>query len=263
MMKFDFQRYLAAKRTVDDLSLNRPVWEALTAAIEPEPRVVEVACGTGTMLGRMRARGLLPETASYLGFDADCDHIAVAGTAYGGPHVRFECADLFDRPTSEACSLLVAAAFLDLVDLDRALPQLLGYLESGGLGYFPLNFDGLTVFEPPHPLDDAMIAAYHASMDARLTGGQSRTGRRLFQALPEAGFEILAAGASDWVVFAGPDKRYPADEAYFLRYILHFFEGSCEGIAGLDGWLAARTAQIEAGELVYIAHQVDFLVRAG
>ena len=60
--------------------------------------------------------------------------------------------------------------------------------------------------------------------------------------------------------------KYPADEAYFLRFILHFFEESLTGHPRLDAdvfaiWLKERHAQIERGELVYIAHQMDFLAR--
>ena len=70
------------------------------------------------------------------------------------------------------------------------------------------------------------------------------------------------AGSSDWVVFAGPDG-YPADEAYFLRFSLHFFEETLTNHPDLDAaafadWLAQRHAQIDAAELVYIAHQLDF-----
>ena len=77
--------------------------------------------------------------------------------------------------------------------------------------------------------------------------------------------EILAAGASDWVVFAR-DGKYPADEEYFLQFILHFFESSLMGCdkletSAFENWLTKRHEQIECGELVYIAHQMDFLVR--
>lgn len=259
-MVFDFQRYLAAKRTVDDRSLNRHVWGALAKLMKPDRRVIEVGCGIGTMPGRLRGWGTLGETTAYLGLDADCACIETARDAYGDPFTRFECADFYDWPGEADCDLLVAAAFLDLVDLERALPVLRRFLRPGGLGYFPLNFDGVTIFEPGHPLDEVVLAAYHASMDARPTGGHSLTGRMLFQALPAAGFEILASGASDWIVHALPGGGYPGDEAYFLQHILHFFEGSCAGVKGLAEWLGERRGQVEAGDLVYIARQLDFLV---
>ena len=61
---------------------------------------------------------------------------------------------------------------------------------------------------------------------------------------------------------------YPAREAYFLYFILHFFETTLAGVPGLDparlaSWLAQRRAQVQRGELVYIAHQIDFCGRVG
>jgi hypothetical protein len=61
---------------------------------------------------------------------------------------------------------------------------------------------------------------------------------------------------------------YPADEAYFLKFILHFFEESLGNHPELDpvvfaDWLEKRRQQVELGELVYIAHQIDFLARIG
>jgi hypothetical protein len=67
------------------------------------------------------------------------------------------------------------------------------------------------------------------------------------------------------VVFAGPDG-YPADEGYFLHFILHTMHTALEGHPDLDAacfedWVAQRHAQVERGALVYIAHQLDFLGR--
>jgi hypothetical protein len=83
--------------------------------------------------------------------------------------------------------------------------------------------------------------------------------------LRKNGGQILAAGASDWVVFAGP-QGYPHDEAYFLRFIIGTIEKALHGSPQLDpvqftGWIRQRQAQIDRGELVYMAHQVDFLGR--
>jgi hypothetical protein len=90
-------------------------------------------------------------------------------------------------------------------------------------------------------------------------------GRNLFDHLQTVDAEILAAGASDWVVYA-KNGIYPADEKYFLQFILYFLETSLKDGEELDGntlkqWLAKRHEQIDCGELVYIAHQMDFLVR--
>ena len=114
--------------------------------------------------------------------------------------------------------------------------------------------------------DELVVRLYHRTMDERVTSGKpsgdSCTGRRLFMQLRNIGANILAAGASDWVVFPR-SGGYPEDEAYFLHFILHTVEGALRGRPEIDpgelaAWLAARHAQVEGGELVYIAHQMDF-----
>jgi hypothetical protein len=172
--------------------------------------------------------------------------------------------------TRERYDLLIAQAFLDLVDISEAVPALMRSLVPGGLFYATLNFDGVTILEPElDPAFDAEIMArYHRDMDERdidgKPSGDSRTGRHLFIPLMEIG-EILAAGASDWVVYPRLEG-YPDEEAYFLACILHFFENALQDDPDLDqarfkAWLRQRKHQIERLELVYIAHQLDILVK--
>ena len=71
----DFIRYLAAKKGLDDRSLNRQVWDTLAQALRDRPdsaplRVLEVGCGIGTMVERLLDRGLLTR-AAYTGIDVD------------------------------------------------------------------------------------------------------------------------------------------------------------------------------------------------
>ena len=123
------------------------------------------------------------------------------------------------------------------------------------------------MFEPifDEELDKKIEHLYHESMDKRMTGGDSKSGRHLFEHLRNAGVEILEAGASDWVVYAKAGN-YPEEEEYFLYFILRFFEETLNEHKELDArtfttWLEKRRAQIANGELVYIAHQMDFLAR--
>jgi hypothetical protein len=116
------------------------------------------------------------------------------------------------------------------------------------------------------------MRAYHRDMDERVRygrpAGESRTGRRLFHYLRDAGAPALAAGSSDWVVSADPDGTYPDDEAYFVRCILSTIQNALRSRedrvepAALADWLAVRGRQLAAGELVYIAHQLDFAGRS-
>ena len=182
--------------------------------------------------------------------------------------ISFERADVFDfiQTNPPKSDLLIAHAVLDLFPLPESLPKLFSLTKS--LAWLTVNFDGMTIFEPTidPALDELIERLYHESMDTRATGGDSRTGRHLFSHLRSVGAQILAAGASDWVVHS-INGKYAADEKYFLHFILHFFEESLTGHKDLDAnafadWLSKRRAQIERGELVYIAHQMDFLVKA-
>lgn len=297
-MEYSFQRYLLSKQSVDDRALNPRVYAALRSSL-PDQRplyVTEVGAGIGTMLSRLLQWGLL-DKAYYLAVDGSPENIQFAREwlpprvrevglkveetgsslrAYDESRdirVRLLASDVFEFARSQppAAHLLIANAFLDLLPLPASLTSLFSLVEPNGLAWLTVNFDGATIFEPQvDPLFDAQVEKlYHRSMDERLTAGQpsgdSRTGRHLFTYLREAGTEILEVGSSDWVVYPR-HGRYPADEAYFLHYILHFFERTLSGHPELDPagfavWLAARRAQIENGELVYIAHQMDFLVR--
>lgn len=292
-----FIRYLAAKQSLDDRSINRPVWGALTQALAARPpdrplRVLEIGAGAGAMVERAWRWGLPGGEVRYTAVDVAPNGLAEArrrllalGAEDTGSALRLSdaarqmtvelvAADAFDFAATAGAQrwgLLIGCAFLDLVDVPRALGALLKLLAPGGLAYFPITYDGLTAFEPiiDASLDERIMARYHATMDSRRVAGQpsgdSQTGRHLFAHLRAAGAEVVAAGASDWVVHVGPGG-YPADEAYLLHHILHTIEGALRGSPGLapaelTGWLAARHAQAERGELVYIAHQLDVLAR--
>ncbi|MGQ9491918.1 MAG: hypothetical protein ACUVR4_14420 [Anaerolineae bacterium] len=82
-MDDSFQRYLAAKVTVDDRALNRHVWERLAEAL-PAPdtlgrplRVLEVGAGIGTMVERFLT-WLPPRALAYTALDALPENIAEA-----------------------------------------------------------------------------------------------------------------------------------------------------------------------------------------
>jgi SAM-dependent methyltransferase len=272
-----FVRYLAAKKTVDDRALNATVWATLARALPTDRpvRVLEVGAGIGTMIERAIDHGLFAQ-AHYTAVDAQPANIAAARQRLGVRpskwHITLHTADLFDflqDHATEQWDVLIAHAVLDLLDLPSALPALLGALRPGGLSYFTLNFDGNTIFQPEFDpaFDQQIETLYHRTMDERQTqgrpSGDSRTGRHLLPALRQAGVTLLAAGSSDWVVFPGP-HGYVGDEAYFLRFIVETVGRALGCHPGLDParlahWLTTRRAQIERGELIYIAHQLDVL----
>ncbi len=290
-----YARYLAAKTTVDDRALNRHVLAELRRLLPAgAPRVLEVGSGLGTMVARLIDWGVVG-AGEYILLDADrqlldCSRLWLRdwtaarglrsdllpdGLQVGDLRVRLVHAELIsylEAAHGALADVLIANAVLDLVDVPAVLPGLLRLLVPGGVYWFTINYDGETIFEPPHPLDDQVMRAYHCDMDERIRygrpAGDSRTGRRLFHHLWDAGAPALAAGSSDWVVNAGPDGNYPADEAYFLRSILNTIQNALRNRqdwvepADLADWLAAQGRRLDAGELVYIAHQLDFVGRS-
>lgn len=277
-MVYNFPRYLAAKKTVDDRALNAHVWQTLRQHLPPQPAILEIGAGIGTMVERLAEQQFI-SSPSYTAIDNQPENIATARQRLANlpadMHLTLEAIDLFDFMARERgqrhWDLLIAHAFLDLMDIPATLPQLFALLKPGGLFYFSINFDGVTTLGPAiDPALDAKIEQlYHQTMDERVTDGRSsgdsRSGRHLFTHLRQAGAQILAAGGSDWVVFAGAEG-YPKDEKYFLQFIVETMHRALAGHPALDqtkfaAWIAQRQAQIEAGELVYIAHQLDFVGR--
>jgi len=291
-MEYSFPYYLLSKQSVDDRALNKDVLKTLKASLPQQPiRIIEVGAGIGTMVRRL-VRWDMIRQCEYVMVDEMMENVEFASEwipqwaeeaglfveRSGGSqvrvfdkahdvHIRFEQADVFDfiYRNKEPADLLIAHAFLDLLPMPESLPKLMSLTKS--LAWLTINFDGVTSFEPiiDSELDAKIERLYHESMDKRATGGDSKSGRHLFEHLRNAGVEILEAGSSDWVVFA-KNGKYLEEEAYFLNFILHFFEETLEGHAelsvdGLSNWLNERRVQVERGEMVYIAHQVDVLVK--
>jgi SAM-dependent methyltransferase len=300
----DLIRYLASKKSVDDRALNahvtRSFLRSLPASSPNTPlHVLEVGAGIGTMIERIleweavpdavitaideqpelleEARRRLSRFGESLGYEisrSDADSLELRRLEHR-IKLHFVASEALEfaraRRGLASWDVLLANAFLDLVDLPAALEALTGLLHDGALLYLTINFDATTHFLPSiEPKLDAEIESlYHKTMDLRrrdgLPSGDSHTGRRLFQALPAASATILDAGASDWLVFAS-NGRYPAEEAFFLNWIIDSHESALRGseeldAARLDRWIAERRRQIGRGELIYITHQLDFLAR--
>ena len=138
------------------------------------------------------------------------------GLQVGDLRVSLEHAELgryLEAAPAARADVLIANAVLDLVDVPAVLPGLLRLLVPGGVYWFTINYDGESIFAPGHPHDDRVMQAYHRDMDERVRygrpAGDSRTGRRLFHHLREAGAPALAAGSSDWVVQRRPGWDLP------------------------------------------------------
>lgn len=228
-------RYLTAKRRVDDRAIDRRVWgrfeDSFTSRTDPL-RIVEIGAGVGTMIARLAEWNALPadvSTVRYTLVDRDGDCLEVARARLPGwlaadgwtveettdgllattdapdapnrLHVAFDRSDGLTLSRDADVDVVVAAALLDILDLDRALERFTSLLSPGGVLYAPLTFDGVTTFLPADPRDERIERAYHHHMDhARDEPGSSTAGRRLVGSLADSAFETLAVGSSEWVL---------------------------------------------------------------
>jgi SAM-dependent methyltransferase len=296
---FTMTRFLSSKKSVDDRALNRGVVDKLRSELKSKtwrPKIVEIGAGLGTMVARLlewevlrlgdytildvdpelieNSGSWLKEWAGRSGFAFhDCegqDFCRITGPAGTNVKISFRCQELGDylaQEESPQADLLIANAFLDLVDVPNMLKPLFQLLNPNGLFWFSVNFDGETILTPELPEDRAFMEVYHKSMDDRVRygrpAGSSKTGRQLFGHLASHGAELHAAGSSDWVVFP-QNRKYSGDEAYFLHHIINTIEQELAGKDEVDGqklidWAQCRHQHVEQGELVYIAHQLDVL----
>jgi hypothetical protein len=278
MPGFDYQRYLASKRTVEARALNGFVWDQLLSTLKgtsDQPiRMLELGGGIGSMALRL-LENLRTLDIRYTLVDASQASLerAQLDLRESKSHWTFEfvCSDLYDflnqRP-EEKWDLLIGHAILDLLDISTAISRFFVPLSAGGYFYFPINYDGLTIFQPEYDpvFERDLLAAYHLSMGQRVIDGKPsgdhQAGRNLISVLQRHGAKILAAGSSDWVVYPTPEG-YIADEAYFLECILQIIEDELRNAKDLDQvrlseWTHFRRAQLKRGELIFIAHQLDF-----
>jgi predicted O-methyltransferase YrrM len=207
-MVYDFPRYLAAKKTVDNRALNGHVWQMLRQQMPPQPNILEIGAGIGTMVERLAEQRFI-SSANYTAIDSQPENITTAQQRLAdlpaGIQLTLEAIDLFEFMERERgkrpYNLLIAHAFLDLMDIPAMLPQLFALLEPGGLFYFSINFDGVTTLEPAiDPVLDAQIEQlYHQTMDERSVNGRpsgdSQSGRHLFTHLRQAGHKFWPRAA--------------------------------------------------------------------
>jgi SAM-dependent methyltransferase len=270
--------YLEAKRVIDDRSLNRTVWQRMVdrvAQISRRPvRIAEIGAGTGTMLDRLSEWGFFARVVGEgrgVTYDAwEINPVTAAllqdrltrtpGVEQGTAHVG----DVRDREDGERFDLVIANAVLDLFPPDEAAEMVAGLLAPGGVLYASIVFDGVTLLEPgiDDRLDTEVLRLYHRSMTQGF-------GRRHVLALRAAGFEIAEIGSSDWIIPPRGEGPTP-EERELIDTILGIMDEAVSAQLStapdaaitrdeLNEWIRRRRVQLDAGEILFEAHQMDFI----
>jgi hypothetical protein len=291
-------RYLAVKRHIDDRSLSRSVWRQLRHRLPQTNRrrplaVVEMGGGIGTMFDRVLDWALAPHI-QYTLIEANGTYLAEFGSRLKRmPHISTGSHEMFQGQASSGVTfaldmicddiyavietpkmfhrwdVVMAHAVMDLVNIPETLSGFQRLLRPGGLLYLTLNYDGMTSFLPPWDIDfeKTLVSRYHLSMDRRIIegrlSGSSRSGRQLILHLMSERLPLIAVGNSDWIVFPR-NKGYPGGEAFFLETIVHTIRRQLQQDSAVDQhklaqWAKHRVAQIEAGELMFMARNLDIL----
>ena len=273
--------YLEAKRSIDDRSVNRRVWDAMVNIVRrggPRSlRIAEVGAGTGTMLDRMREWGFFAaareagRSVTYHAWEVSTDSAQrlaerLAASQEIDSWNVFTHTVLDDAYGEAPYDVVVAHAVLDLFPPSDAVGMLTRLLGKEGVVYASIIFDGATFIEPVTDArtDEEVLRLYHRSMG----GGFAR---EHLTALRDQGFSFVEAGGSDWVIPPrGAEAR--SDERVLLTTFLDMIEESVASLLergvdtsldreSLQWWIARRREQAQRGELLFIAHQLDLLAR--
>ncbi|SEH11314.1 hypothetical protein SAMN04487967_0293 [Natronorubrum sediminis] len=185
--------------------------------------------------------------------------------------ITLEVADAF--ALEDDADAVIAAALLDIVDLESTLAAIESLLAPGGLCYAPITYDGSTAFTPRDSLDASIEAQYHHHMDEVRPAGGSRAGSALLESVADRPWSLLAAGSGDWVV-SPVDGGYPHRERAVVSHVLETMADALAAVPSSDlpeesrlpaekrrRWFERRHAELEAERLGYVAHNVDVVTR--
>lgn len=303
-----FDAYLDAKRALDERSVHGPTWRSYLHRLRERiarweqagpPTVLELGCGTGSLLDRtIRDLGLAQASGgprlTYVAVDASAELLGILrerfAAAFGRLTVTLETREgdalaVLESLAAEGRSFdaVVSHAFADLMDLPLLCAAATKVLKSGGCFYHSIVFDGITAFFPASAEeaaeDERYVTAYHASMTRTWNGkrgsevgaqSDGASGRRLLSLIASPPWRPLGAGPSDWIILPRKERGdAAAGEDIVLKAMLDFFESSVGSpLAGrersaFDAWLAAKRGRAAAGELGFYAHHLDVLAVLG
>ena len=126
------------------------------AAVREGSRVLDVACGTGVLIGDYLRRGVASVTA----VDISPEMIRIAREKFPQENVRFVCGDAESAPLGENFdAIVVYNAFPHFPDPERLIFRLSGLLAEGGI---------LTV---AHGMSREKIDAHHHSSASKVSIG--------------------------------------------------------------------------------------------
>lgn len=242
--------WLALRAGADARARDAGLVARLAAHLGARPvRILDLGAGTGASLRALAPR--IEARQHWVLADGDAALLARAAPVAGATLERraVDLAAGLEALFDPAPDLVTASAFLDLCGAEWLGRLARRAAAAGAAVYAALSYDGRESWQPPHPLDAEVLAAFHADQrrDKGLGPALGPDAHGwLRDRLRDLGYRVAEA-PSDWRLAA------PADAA-LIRALA---EGSAAAVAPRLGarvaedWRAARTG----AERVTIGHR--------
>ena len=257
--------WLALREPADQAARHPELLQALAAALagHSEVSVVDLGCGTGSNLRALAPR--LPASQHWRLIDHDPallraarDRLAAWATraapegeglrvSMDGRELRIDFveADLaagLDMALGDRPDLVAAAALFDLVSPDWIAHFATAVAARGAIFYTALVYDGSEQWQPPHPGDGAIHAAFHAHQK-----GDKGFGPAAGPAAAAALASAFAAQGYDIRIAPSPWRLGPESATLIARIAQGYADAARETgtvpEAAIADWLAARLSE--------------------
>jgi SAM-dependent methyltransferase len=202
--------WLRLREPADHRARDRGLVERLAAHLHERMsvRLVDLGCGTGSNLRALSPA--LPARQHWRLVDHDpvllnAAREEIAKWPGASPEISFEAADLsrdLEQVLAPGCDVVTAAALFDLVS-EAWLERLVAVLTTRACAFYTvLIYDGIMQWDPVHPADERIRAAFNAHQRTDKGFGRAAgadAAAFLVRALERAGFEVRTA-SSPWLL---------------------------------------------------------------
>ncbi|MEM9627910.1 MAG: class I SAM-dependent methyltransferase [Pseudomonadota bacterium] len=248
--------WLALREAYDHAVRDVGLTKAFVKALGPEPRLIDLGCGTGSNLRYLAPH--LPKTQRWLCIDYDPILLEqLEATKPAGIEVETRCLDLaasLDDVPIEPGVGVTAAALLDLASA-AWLERLAEHCREAVM-LMTVSFDGRIIWGPENPADASVTDAFcrHQRSDKGFGPALGpNAAEHIATYLQRHGHQVRLA-PSDWI-FGAEDRR--------------ILDAMIDGIAGaageidpylsLETWRAQRLGQAKTSELSLTIGHLDLL----
>lgn len=152
--------WLALREPADLAARDGALAQALAAwanALPHAPLIVDLGCGTGASF---RALAPLIPRARWRLVDHDPALLAIAHARTGAETLQIDLAAAPEAALAGA-DVVTASALFDLAS-QAWITRVVGAMPAGAAMLAALSYDGVEVWDPPHPAEAAGLAAFHA-----------------------------------------------------------------------------------------------------